>query len=195
MAEGKIYAFVDESGSDTGGDRFFVGVVVLQCSSADDVSAMRQALLRVEQESGRGSLKWCRSDPARRDDYLALIPPTLQELTFFWRVYYRGTEYRTWTLRTLVDAVHEFDPGRKVCAMVDALNPKDAQWMRSEASHIEVARGIKPRNTWKVLGGRDGSDPLLRLADSLVGFTRHSIEGRPYCSRHDVILRGLRRLS
>src|SRR6187397_1089164 len=52
--ETKLYAFVDESGQETAGKTFVVGVLVLDTAGL----AVKDRLEAVERESGKGSRKW-----------------------------------------------------------------------------------------------------------------------------------------
>lgn len=61
----------------------------------------------------------------------------------------------------------------KVHIMIDGLNAKE----RGRVSKGLKERGIKRR---KLIGGRDESSALLRLADAMAGFLRDYEEGQSY---------------
>jgi len=65
----KLYAYVDESGQDTAGGFFVVGVLVL----GEERVLVRQRLEQIEQHTGKGKVKWHKSRPARREAYVARL--------------------------------------------------------------------------------------------------------------------------
>ncbi len=53
----KLYAYVDESGQDTEGEKFLVSVVVLE----KERDKLRSALRAIEKQSGKGLKKWTKA--------------------------------------------------------------------------------------------------------------------------------------
>jgi hypothetical protein len=77
----KLYAYVDESGQDTDGQFFIVGVVVTE----ENRDAVLKELEVIEEESGKHNIKWHTARPQHREKYLTLISrsPLLKNQAFF----------------------------------------------------------------------------------------------------------------
>lgn len=65
----KIYAYVDESGQDTGGEMFFVSVII----AGAERDLLRKHLQDIELKSGKRDKKWTRSTPLQRESYLRAV--------------------------------------------------------------------------------------------------------------------------
>ena len=65
----KLYAYIDESGQDTNGALFVVGVVVLE----EERDTVLKELERIEQESGKRNIKWRKARHRMRETYMRYI--------------------------------------------------------------------------------------------------------------------------
>lgn len=77
----KLYAYVDESGQDTEGRFFVVGIIVTE----ENRDRVTKELETIEQDSGKNNIKWHSARPHYREKYLALIArsPMLKNQAFF----------------------------------------------------------------------------------------------------------------
>jgi hypothetical protein len=87
----KLYCYVDETGQDTRGVFFMVGVVVAD----QDRDAIRNLCLAFERLSGKGRAKWLKAGFRQKRDYIGRV---LYEPSFngrlFVAVYQRTQEFR-----------------------------------------------------------------------------------------------------
>jgi hypothetical protein len=166
----KIYAYIDESGQDTEGALFVVGVVIAD----EDRDTLIRLLEEIEQTSGKKRRKWANSNDVRRLAYMGLV---LQKPVFKGRLYYASYEdtldYFERTLDTTADSItlSTQDEPYKATVMVDGLRDSERQ---------AFTKGLRSRGirTDKVRGGDEQNECLLRLADALCGFVRDAVPGK-----------------
>jgi hypothetical protein len=176
----RLYAYVDESGQDTGG-RYFIVAVILADQQA--VSDLEEQLARIERETGKsrrhGVRKWTDTRGKEKVAYLTrLLSLSQLEHGVFYASFTNTTNYTALTTQTIAQAIAEkATTAYRVHIMIDGLNAKE----RGRVSRGLHERGIKRR---KLIGGRDESSALLRLADAMAGFLRDYEEGQPYA--HDL---------
>lgn len=161
----KLTAYVDETGQDTRGQFFLVAVLVSENLQHE---TLRDKLIDLERSTKKGKKKWKQTHPLQRSEYLSGLLPVLSVITpVYWRDYHEGTNYPTRTAEATLAAMSHRDPtgAAKIVVIVDGLNWKERTiFARVFRSH---------RRKWhKLTGGRDESDPLLRLADAMAGFLR-----------------------
>ena len=65
----KLYAYVDESGQDTKGLVFVVSVLILE----EERESIKEALEKIELESGKKNAKWNKAHPEFRQGYIEAI--------------------------------------------------------------------------------------------------------------------------
>lgn len=172
----KIYCYIDESGQDTEGAYFIVVVVILDQHLVNEIEKM---LGKIEQETGKMKRnrprKWTDTRLKENIAYLKRILqiPQLEGAIFY--ASFRDTkDYTALTSCTIAQAIlARTIKDYKAYIMVDGLNEKE----RGRVSKGLHQRGIRRR---KLRGGRDESNPLLRLADSMAGFIRDYEEGKLY---------------
>ena len=163
---------MDESGQDTKGKLFVVGLVVLE-KEKDDIEKL---LLKIEKSSKKGDRKWTKS---RKKERLAYIYALLESDKFNYKLYYSafqnfGLNYYYQTIISVAKLYHS-KPAYKNLIMsitVDALHKSKRKLAGAELRKL----GVK---TTLIKGKRDDSSPLLRLADSIAGFVRNGIEKHP----------------
>jgi hypothetical protein len=166
----KIYAYIDESGQDTEGALFVVGVVIAD----EDRDTLIRLLEEIEQTSGKKRRKWANSNDVRRLAYMGLV---LQKPVFKGRLYYAAYEdtldYFERTLDTTADSItlSTQDEPYKATVMVDGLRDSERQ---------AFTKGLRSRGirTDKVRGGDEQNECLLRLADALCGFVWDAVPGK-----------------
>lgn len=170
----KLYAYVDESGQDTGGNLFVVGVVV----TGTQRDAVFQQLEALEQRSGKSRVKWRRAKPAYREAYIDGLTSlsSLAESLFYVR-FTQGQAYIDLTAEATARAVQAKTQGAyRVSISVDGLTRTEQQVFAKALR----ARGIGPR---KIRGVRDEkSDAGIRLADALCGLIRDAEEQQQWAS-------------
>jgi hypothetical protein len=164
----RLYCYVDETGQDTEGRLFIVGVVVAD----KDQEEYQLACETIEQKSGKGNIKWRRTARQRKIDYIGLIlkePLFKGKLCF--AVYHHTRACQEATVKAIGLAANSVTPGSDVTVIIDAL-PKS----------LEIPIGVQLRRAGvraKVRGARkDENYALIRLADALCGFVRAATEGQ-----------------
>lgn len=170
--EQKLYAYVDESGQDTGGALFVVGVVLLE----DEREAVLKELQWIEQKSGKRNIKWRKARPHPREAYMRAVSgaPVFKN-TLFFEVFGESKEYLEMTSYAAAKAIlrkagdHEY----KVTVYVDGLSKSDVAVFGQELKALHIKRR-------KVRGvRRDESNEFIRLADALCGLVRDARENNP----------------
>lgn len=164
----KLYVYVEESGQDTLGRLFVVGVAVFG-QSRDQI---RQQLSTIEQKSGKGPFKWTWTKPERRERYISSLTSlrTLRGRLFF-QVFKETTSYRDFLPLATANAIHVYAKSRPSCTiLVDGLRKSEFRWytkaLRRLGVRVRKVRGIR----------REESDEFIRLVDALCGLLRDSME-------------------
>ena len=167
----KIYCYVDESGQDTRGDLFVVAVVVV----AEEKDDLANTLETIEQETGKGRVKWHKTLYQRRLAYIqrVLAEPELQGNCHF-ALRFQSRDYFRLTVQAVMAAL-KAQPIRdyKAVVLIDALPPSQAErignLLRQGGVPVKKVRGVR----------RDENDPFIRLADALCGLVRVAYEEQP----------------
>jgi hypothetical protein len=174
VSDFRLYAFVDESGQDSGGLEFLVSVLLLRIRHASELDGLRAHLQELEKSSGRRFRKWSSSGERYKIRYLEALLPLLEALApIYWRAFGAGTHYDNWTATAVADAWLCCGWNESVTVTVDGLQERPARDIR----RILRAREVRFRD---VRGRRDEAEPLLRLSDAVVGFLRDHRKGAPY---------------
>jgi hypothetical protein len=170
MATTKLYAYVDETGQDTKGVWFLVGVVIVDRKARD---ALLSRLEEVERQCGKRKSPWRSTRPDRQEAYLdrVLGDPRLDGALFY-AVHRDTMEYGEATLQTVAWALDERQASRdyRVVVIIDGLS-------KHEAARVGVGLRRREIPVDKVRGARDQSSALTRLADALCGFARDAEQG------------------
>lgn len=170
----KMYLYIDETGQETRGEVFVVAVLFVP---ADHRETLRQGLSEMEILTKKSVKKWNKSSPKRRLAYLEAVVPIIHSFSpVYYQVHGIGTDYLERTTETLVAAVKHSNlpPESDITVVIDGLKPQERQLVS------RLLRSVALPYRREVRGGRDESDSLIRLADSLVGFVRHAHEKNPY---------------
>ncbi|MFO7631353.1 MAG: DUF3800 domain-containing protein [Caldilinea sp.] len=164
----KLCCYVDESGQDTNGEFFIVAIVVV----GGDRERLRQRCIDIEAQARKGVRKWAKSNRERR---LAYIQSVLGDAELRGRLhfaFYRFTQdYLAATVQTISLALHRVTVGEeyKATVLIDGLS-------RADERKVGLLLRCSGMSVQKVRGIDDESEPLIRLADAICGFTRSAFE-------------------
>ena len=165
----KLYCYVDESGQDTEG-RFFLVAVVITGNSRDE---LQQKLEEIEHRTRKGRVKWHRTGLSRRLVYIRSIldlPEMFGALDF--AQYANSKAYLDLTVDAIAGVMERQPAYDRLSVIVDGLLP-------GEIAKFKLRLNERRVHARKIVGVRDESDPLIRLADALAGFVRDALEGKP----------------
>ncbi len=170
----KIYCYVDETGQDTKGAFFIVGLVI---AVGEDQEKMISTCEAIESRTGKGRVKWTKT---REDRARAFMGEILQTPVFHGRLFvarYENTRnYQAATLDAIARVLEVILPeeareGTRVIVLIDALPKKHVdmvkQNLRNRERRVKKVKGVR----------REEGDALIRLADALCGFARDAYEG------------------
>ena len=171
----KLYCYIDETGQDTLGRLFVVAIVV-----TDERQRELEELLETIERSTGKKTKWMKtSDIVRKAYASALVGQKLPCMIF--AKDFPGSKTGFDELEVLATAQalnvyreeHEItEDGYKATVTVDGLSKTMAVRMGSEFRKL----GVRTR---KVVGKRDESTAIIRLADAIAGLVREAHEDRP----------------
>jgi hypothetical protein len=148
----KLYCYADETGPDTKGKMFLVAVVI---TTSELREAIERSLEAVEEQSGKGLIKWKSTSVKRTEAYLqGILGINALQGSLFYAVYRDTKDYQA-------------------TIYIDGLRKTEIK----EVVRFLSAESIKRR---KVKGLRDESSAYIRLADALAGFFRDYEEGKSY---------------
>lgn len=166
----KLYCYVDETGQDTDGERFWVAMVF----TADERERVRQQLHRIERSTDKRKRKWTKTRPPNRHDYISAILNLPQLRGQLYVAHYTGTtDYPNLIVDGIAKATHAQAPPEDydLIVFIDGLGKNERRRVGAQLRR----RGISIE---KVRGRRDESDAFIRVADALAGFARHAYEGK-----------------
>jgi len=159
----KLYAYIDESGQDTEGRLFIVGVVITS-KERDELTALCE---RIEREVGKRN-KWSRSKDAINLAYIQqVIDSQVMQGKLFYAIYQNTFDYFNLTVETIEQAIkaHGLPENHQVVAIYDGL-PRS---LEMDVTNRLRKQGLK---TSRVRGEKDEKEALLRLADAICGLLR-----------------------
>ncbi len=165
------YCYVDETGQDTTGALFVVGIAVVGAAQAELLRLCEQ----YERQSGKGRVKWLKAGYEQKLAYLRLV---IHTPAFRGRLFYASFHdtraYEDCTVQAIATFLGRAPAaGRTSVVLIDAL-PKSKE--RSTAVKLRQA-GAFPK---KVRGiEREETHALMRLADSLCGLVRGAYQCQP----------------
>lgn len=165
----KLYCYVDESGQDTEGRLFIVGVVITT-QERDELAALCE---QIEREVGKQN-KWSRTKDtinlAYMQQILALLPSSMW---LRYVIFNHITDYLTATVESIAQALASIDDlaNIQVTVLYDGLPPSLEKRVGSQLRTY----GVIVR---KVRGIREEHDPLARLVDAICGLVRDANIGK-----------------
>lgn len=162
----RLYCYVDETGQDTKGKLFVVGMVMTE--HADHLRIRCEAIEQIS----RKNRKWKNSTDERRLSYMKqIIEMPMLNGKLMYSIYRNTTDYVGSTIDALAQMAS--DPQRqnqKLGIYLDAL-PKTR---KREYGTLLRQKGVRQFDLHGV--AKEESDACLRLADALAGFVRDAIE-------------------
>jgi len=171
----KLYCYVDETGQDTLGNLYIVVTVVV----GQERDILNDFLGEAEAKSGKTRRKWTKSRDRDKERHkyieLALIPKHLKGKIFY-KIYNDTKFYEDLMVLVIGRAINIYTQTRNIndyraTIVIDGLQDRVQKRVTKSLRQL----GVKMK---KVVGGRDESSPLLRLADNLAGMIRESEENR-----------------
>lgn len=172
----KLYCYVDETGQDAGSNFFIVSIIVTDNQQIE----LEAKLEKIEQSSGKRLLKWIKTKDQLRKDYINAI---INDSSLPMLIYVVSTEgesqiYTVQEVMATAQAIYAYreennidEKDYKATITVDGLSKSVALRMGSSLRKL----GIQTR---KVIGLRDESSAIIRLADAIAGLAREAYEGK-----------------
>jgi hypothetical protein len=171
----KLYCYIDETGQDTFGAFFIVAIVVTDGQQHE----LERSLETIEQLTGKKT-KWMKTRDRVRVAYVdALVKRDVPAMIFV-KNFMSSSKNNFDDLEVLAaaQAINSYREAHsiredeyKLTITVDGLSKTVAARMASEFRKL----GIKPR---KIVGKKDESSAIIRLADAIAGLSREAYEGR-----------------
>jgi hypothetical protein len=187
----KLYCYVDETGQDTLGAFFIVAIVVTD----DQQHELEKSLEAIEQSVGKKT-KWMKTRDKIRAAYAgALIKSNIPAMIFV-KNFVSSSKNAFDNLEVLAtaQAINSYREAHKIredeyklTITIDGLSKTMAAHMASEFRKL----GIKPR---KIVGKKDESSAVIRLADAIAGLAREAHEGRPEYKELETKLKRAKKL-
>jgi len=167
----KYYCYVDETGQDTQGRFFLVGIVLINARARECIG---NRLSELESKSGKGFLKWNGSNFKVRTNYLKGLLQ-IKELHGCLRFSYfkNSLDYSYLKSCAIERALQDITGEYKVTILIDGLLKKKEQQLIPQALRRSKIRFHKIRGLRRM-------DRFIRLADSLAGFLRDYMEEQSY---------------
>ena len=181
MNKVKLYAYVDETGQETGGRFFLVCIILIEQNMANEIE---QDLDDIEKKTKRDATKWSKSSLDMRKRFIKkLIQLDSLKNCVLYSQFNNDKKYLYMTAVSIARAIEKSEKGDySVKVVVDALNDKDIDKLRRYLKQLKVKYD-------SVRGMKDEQSAFLRLADALAGFVRDSIEDQPYTGRLFTLLK------
>ena len=161
---------MDESGQDTRGRLFVVSVVVTD----EEREALRQVCERVEQETGKGRVKWIEAPYRRRLAYIQrMLKEPLAKGALCFALYASTKDYSRLTIESIAQSLRRSDESAfEATVLIDGL-PRSQErvvglQLRRMGIPVRKVRGVK----------KDENEALIRLADAVCGLSRAAFEGQ-----------------
>lgn len=167
----KIYCYADETGQDTKGRLFLVSVIV----GDKERDELRKVVKKIEKETGKRHIKWQKT---RHDIRVAYLERLMQEDILkdkvCFSVYKQTQAYVDLTILTVAKSIlRKAKNDYKANVFVDGLDKTEIRKFTAGLQKLHI-------KSKKVLGLRDESEALIRLADAFCGFLRDHMEGKEY---------------
>lgn len=153
--------YVDESGQDTKGKLFVVGVVTVE--NCDEIAMWCDS---IERNSGKGKKKWSSAKRELRITYLRKIisDGSTLGLTLFYSIFYRTKEYDLATVEGIAKSIRRLRaPGSCIYVHVDGLSKSKCYSYNNELRKMSCP--VKKVSRIR----KDENEPIIRLADALAG--------------------------
>jgi hypothetical protein len=172
----RLFCYVDETGQDTLGKLFIVAIVVAENRRPE----LESILAEIETASRKHQRKWNKARDAARQDYIAaLTARTVPAMIYAKQYTHIGTrDYDRLELRATAEALTLYREANGISAddydaaiTIDGLSKTMVFQAGTEFRRL----GVRTR---KIVGNRDESSAVIRLADAIAGLEREASEGR-----------------
>lgn len=166
----KLYAYVDETGQDTEGHFFLVGVLVVGKTRDNLADKLRE----IEISSRKRNAKWHKARPQYRMEYLEAVAG-LKNLkgTLFFEAFSDPRKYVELSSFTTAKAIlRRAGEDYKVSVFVDGFNARERELFSRGLRELRV-KTSKIRSVKK-----DENDEFIRLVDAICGVVRDALEGQ-----------------
>ncbi|HRZ95361.1 MAG TPA: DUF3800 domain-containing protein [Candidatus Moranbacteria bacterium] len=170
----KLYVYVDESGQDTKGLIFVVGILVFE----KEKSALMEKLGKIEKKSGKNNVKWNKCKYEFRKDYIEKIGSAdIFRDKLFFEVFSDTKKYIELTSYATAKAIlKKASDNYKATVFVDGLKKKEiaifVRGLRALRIRTKKIRGVK----------KDENNAFIRLVDALCGLVRDANDGQKWAS-------------
>ena len=160
---------MDESGQDTDGKFFIVGVVVTE----ENRDAVLKELEAIEEESGKHNIKWHRARPQHREKYMTLVArsPLLKNQAFFDTFAHTKQYIEMSSYATARAILRKAEENYSASIFVDGFNKRELEKFEHGLKELRIKkkklRGVR----------RDENNALIRFADAVCGLVRDAGEG------------------
>jgi len=167
----KLYAYVDESGQETGGAIFVVSVAIMET----DRDSLLTRCGSIESDSKKGAIKWHR---ARREDRLEYIRQIVEDKQFkgvlFYSLFRETKDYDACIAMGIARAINrkKASANYKASIYIDAL-PKSKITQYGGEMRKSGVKSLKVRGVTS-----DENNALIRLADAVAGLVRDALGER-----------------
>lgn len=170
----KLYCYVDESGQDTKGYLFVVSIVITE----DNRENILDELNSIEQESGKGRVKWHSARPQYRERYMkALSQSSILRNKSFFDTFTNSDQYIEMTSYATAKAIAKKSSTAadyRVSIYIDGFRQKEIHRFSKGLRALNIRRR-------KVVGvKRDENNSIIRLADAICGLVRDAEDGQPW---------------
>ena len=170
----KLYAYVDESGQDTRGRMFVVGIVVLE----QEREKIGQELERIEEQSGKRIKKWHKASHDHRIAYFEDITRSrVFHDTLFFEIFTESRKYIEMTSYATAKAILKKASGDNYTAtiFIDGFRKREIEVFTHGLRDLHIkrrkVRGVK----------KEESSSFVRLADALCGLI-HDASADPWAT-------------
>ena len=166
----KLYAYVDESGQDTKGRMFVVGVVVLE----KEYDQILKELREIEEKSGKRVKKWNKAPYGYRKAYFeGIAKSNLFHNSLFFETFTNSNKYIEMTSFATAKAILKKVTGNDYSAtiFIDGFRKRELEIFIQGLRDLRIKRR-------KVRGVRnEQSESFILLADALCGLIRDADGG------------------
>lgn len=168
----KLYCYVDETGQDTLGRLFIVAIVITD----ERQYSLESSLEAIEQEVGKKS-KWMKSSDSVRLSYLRSVHKSKVSCTLYAKDFPSAEAgFDRMEVLATAQAINLYRESNKIgeykaTIVIDGQSKTMLARMGADFRKL----GVKTR---KVVGKRDQSSAIVRLADAVAGLKREAKEGR-----------------
>jgi len=164
----KIYAYIDESGQDTKGQIFIVGVLIL----GEDKDFVLFELSKIEAKSGKKNLKWNKSRHEARKKYIeSLLNFNSLQGRMFFEFFSDSDKYIELTSYATAKAIlKNSGTNYQATVYIDGFKRKELEIFKRELRDLRVK--IRKIRTVK----KDENNGFIRLADAICGLARDAEE-------------------